>query len=121
MAEATTGRTDRCLNNKTDNLQCEIDVPYGNVLITSADNKPIDQSQRMILTAAGRMKNTGMEVGPNKAGKTVVLKAGQSPCFVEGLRGQPNAWGLPVPLPETHGLWWRMNPSRRLMSRFRRR
>ncbi|MAX26358.1 MAG: hypothetical protein CMJ19_17845 [Phycisphaeraceae bacterium] len=75
-------------NNKTDNLQCEIDVPYGNVLITSADNKPIDQSQRMILTAAGRMKNTGMEVGPNKAGKTVVLKAGQSPCFVEGLRGQ---------------------------------
>jgi hypothetical protein len=74
-------------NNKTDNFTCDIDVPYGNVLVTSADNKPINKSERMFIVANGRMQNTGSEIAANAEGKMSVTKTGQAPCLVEALRG----------------------------------
>lgn len=73
--------------NKTDNLASDIDVPYGNVLLSSADDKPLAQSQRMMLIATARMQNTDMQVGINKEGHMDVLKSGKAPTSVESLRG----------------------------------
>ncbi|HCD33419.1 MAG TPA: hypothetical protein DER01_13500 [Phycisphaerales bacterium] len=75
-------------NNKTHNLACNIDVPYGNVLLSAADNKPLNKSQRMLLVVTGRMQNTDMQVGENSQGKMAVLKTGKAPVLVEALRGQ---------------------------------
>lgn len=74
-------------NNATSNLKCDIDVPYGNVMITSADTKPLAQSKRMLLIAAGRMQNTEQQVGLNKQNRMAVLNTGKAPCLVEALRG----------------------------------
>ena len=75
-------------NNATRNLTCTVDVPYANVLATSADGKPLAESRRMLLVATGRMKNTGQELGQDKNGFPNFVKTGKSPMLVEALRGK---------------------------------
>jgi hypothetical protein len=74
--------------NITQDMSCTIDVPYGNVLVTSADNKPIRSSNRMLLTATGRVQNTGQIMGKDKDGFTMFTNIGKAPILAEALRGQ---------------------------------
>ncbi len=75
-------------NNATSNLTCTVDVPYANVLATSADGKSLAESRRMLLVAAGRMQNTGQELGQDKNGFANFVKTGKAPMLVEALRGK---------------------------------
>jgi hypothetical protein len=75
-------------NNSTGNLKCTIDTPYGNVLMTSADGKPLSESHRMLLVATGRVENTDEELGKNKDGAIAITKVGKAPLSIEALRGQ---------------------------------
>ncbi|MEI8196072.1 MAG: sugar-binding protein, partial [Phycisphaerae bacterium] len=75
-------------DNTTANLNVKLTGPYGNVLLTSADSKPIADSHRLLLVAAGRMQNTGAAIGKNKAGFLDVITIGKAPVLVEALRGQ---------------------------------
>ena len=74
--------------NATSNLECKLELPYGNVLVTAADNQPIAQSRRMLLVATGRMKNTEQELGKDANGFQNVVKTGKGPKLVESLRGE---------------------------------
>jgi len=73
--------------NATANLNCTIDSPYGNVLITSADGKDLGESHRLLLVATGRTENTGEEMAENKDGVMAITKVGKAPLFLEALRG----------------------------------
>ena len=74
--------------NAVRNLSCQLDAPYGNVLLTSADNRPIAESRRLLLVAAAGMQNTGAALGKNKNGFTDIVNAGKAPVMVEALRGK---------------------------------
>ena len=74
-------------DNTARNLSCKLDSPYGNVLLTSADNKPIADSRRLLLVAAAGMQNTGQAFGKNKNGFTDIVNEGKAPILVEALRG----------------------------------
>ncbi|OGV55550.1 MAG: hypothetical protein A2X45_01920 [Lentisphaerae bacterium GWF2_50_93] len=80
--------------NSTKNLKCKTDNPYANVLITSADGKPVSESKRMLLVAAGRNQNSGQELGKDKNGFLNFVKTGKSPILVEALRGQVSLVGM---------------------------
>ncbi len=73
--------------NKTSALSLKLLQPYGNVLATSTDGKPLNVSERILLAAAGRIQNTGQVNGKNKDGGYTVLNTGKAPVLVEGLRG----------------------------------
>lgn len=69
--------------NATSRLSVTLSAPYGNVVVTSADGKPLAESARMLLVACGRVQNTGQELDA----KGAISKTGTAPLFVEGLRG----------------------------------
>ncbi len=73
--------------NTTDNLAVQVEASYAAVALTSIDGTPIASAKRMLLVAAGRTVNTGMELGPGKDGKIELLKTGSKPTLVEALRG----------------------------------
>ena len=73
--------------NTTANLAVQIATAYGAIALTSTDNAPIASAKRMLLVAAGRTANTGMELGPGKDDKIELLKTGGKPTLVEALRG----------------------------------
>ena len=69
--------------NATSRLSATLSAPYGNVVVTSADGKPLADSARMLLVACGRVQNTGQELDA----KGSVSKTGTTPLLVESLRG----------------------------------
>lgn len=69
--------------NTASRLAVTLSAPYGNVVVTSADGKPLAESARMLLVACGRVQNTGQEIAANGS----MAKTGSAPLFVEGLRG----------------------------------
>jgi len=71
----------------TRNLALTVEAPYANVLVTSADGQPLGASGRMLLVAAGRMQNTGEEIGKDKTGFQNVTQVGKAPSLIEALRG----------------------------------
>lgn len=70
-------------DNTAANMTVTLSAPYGNVVITSVDGKPLTSSTRMLLVACGRVQNTGQAL--NCAGG--FTDTGKAPMFVEGLRG----------------------------------
>ncbi|MGI5869320.1 MAG: sugar-binding protein [Kiritimatiellia bacterium] len=73
--------------NKADNFACKVEAPYGNILVTSADGRPIFVSRRLLLVAAGRMQNTGQQYAADPDGAVRISNVGKGPCLVEALRG----------------------------------
>jgi hypothetical protein len=73
--------------NQTSDMACTLQNPYGNVLVTSCNTKPISQSDRLLLVATARMKNTDQQIDVKPNGRAVLRKSGRGPCIVEALRG----------------------------------
>lgn len=73
--------------NTTANLALRVERPYAAVALTAIDGQPIAASKRLLLSAAGRVMNTGMELTPGKAG-IAITNAGKGPTLVECLRGE---------------------------------
>ncbi|MBN2711185.1 MAG: hypothetical protein JXR97_01980 [Planctomycetes bacterium] len=73
--------------NHTADMKCDLNTAYGNVLVSSCDNKPISKSDRLLLIAVGRMKNTDQKIDVKADGSAKLAKAGKGPCIVEALRG----------------------------------
>ncbi len=73
--------------NATKNLEASIDLPYGNVLATSTDGKPLGDSRRILLVAAARMQNTGQVLGLDAKGFPNYTSIGKAPALIEALRG----------------------------------
>jgi hypothetical protein len=73
--------------NRTRDLTCTLDAPYGNVLVTSCSTDAIPEAKRLLLVATARMKNTDQEIAMKANGRAELRKTGKGPCIVEALRG----------------------------------
>jgi hypothetical protein len=73
------------------NLAAKVENGFCTIELSSLDAKPIAQSSRMLLVAAGRVENTGQEW--NTAG-TDVRTWGESPSLIEQVKGSVTLRGL---------------------------
>lgn len=73
--------------NATANLALRVDSAYAAVALTATDAQPIATSKRMLLVAAGRVANTGLQLVPGKDGVSIA-DAGKGPTRIECLRGE---------------------------------
>ena len=72
-------------NGKADsNLAVDVENTFCSVLLSSLDDKPIDEAARMLLVAGGRVENGGQEW--NVVG-TDVTSWGSSPTLIEQVKG----------------------------------
>jgi hypothetical protein len=73
--------------NATANMAVRVERPYAAVALTAIDGQPIASATRLLLSATGRVMNTGMALTPGKAGIDLT-NAGKGPTLVECLRGE---------------------------------
>ncbi len=65
-------------------MRIDLKNDYGLVLVQSLENKPLAESNRLLVTAVGNAINTGMETVP--AGNRL-KDPGHEPVLVESMRG----------------------------------
>jgi hypothetical protein len=69
----------------TENLALEPEVPFCAVTLGALDDQPIAKSGRLLLTAAARMANSGMEWNEKR---TSLITWGKAPTVVEPVSGR---------------------------------
>lgn len=77
-----------CFNGQPISLgsvKLTIQSSFASITLTSLDNKPIEESSRILLTACGRCQNTGMTW--NDA-KNSLISWGNPPTLAEGIKGR---------------------------------
>ena len=73
------------------NLSATVSNPFRAIVLTSLDAQPIATSSRLLLTAAARVENTGMEWNPRHTG---LAQWGGSPTLIEPVTGRIVLRGL---------------------------
>jgi len=66
------------------NLSADIANPFAAIVLTALDDKPLGQSDRMLVTAGSRVANTGMKWND---GHTRLANQGGSPSLIEPVTG----------------------------------
>lgn len=69
---------------KSRNLRISCSNKYASVFLVSLDNKPLGESNKLILNTTARTDNTDVQYSPSK---TAVLQGGYSPIIVEPVYG----------------------------------
>jgi hypothetical protein len=69
----------------TANLGLEVDNPFSAVTLSALDERPIASSHKLLLTAAARVANSGMQWN---AGRTTLEKWGHAPACIEPVTGR---------------------------------
>ncbi len=70
---------------KLNDIEIESDTSFCSIFITSMDGEPIKKSKKMILTAAAREMNSGMEYN---MGHTALRDVGTSPIILENVEAE---------------------------------
>ncbi|WNO54089.1 hypothetical protein [Stakelama saccharophila] len=69
---------------RTTNLTADIATPFAAITLSSLDGKPIDHSDRLLLTTTARVKNSGMTWN---ARRSVSREWGSAPSMIEPVAG----------------------------------
>lgn len=68
---------------KLDGLNLDVKTPFATIALSSLTDKPIEQSDKLLLTAVGRAENTGFQYN---AIRTKILNRGNEPILVEPIK-----------------------------------
>lgn len=69
---------------KTDNLSAEISNSFASIVCNSLDNKPIDESNRLLITATAKALNSDSQWNEER---TSLTKWGNAPTMIEPVKG----------------------------------
>ena len=68
-----------------DGLNLDVKTPFATIALSSLTNEPIDQSDKLLLTAVGRAENTGFLYNMNR---TKMIERGHGPILVEPIEAK---------------------------------
>lgn len=75
----------RAGQRSTTNMRVDLTTPFAAVQLASLDDRPIAESERLLLVAAARVANTGMQ-WPNGTESATKLDLGKAPTRIEPVR-----------------------------------